>query len=171
MSADARHRKKGGYEETPDFYKIRDTDGSAVLCHNCQKSAASSKAIIPCSVCGLYWHLDCLDPPLAIPPVLRTWVCPAHVDDLLGTVGGLAPAHRHRKIKGAPPITPAFSRGNRNNGFIEVVYDEQQDNSGYREVKQFGRTLKLPSTGIILDVITQYVDSFPPHPPCWNESP
>lgn len=155
-SADTCRRRKAGYEEAPDFFKIRDPDGSAVLCHNCHKAADTNRAIIPCSSCGLYWHLDCLDPPMAIPPVLRTWICPAHVDGLLATVpGGLAPAHRHRKIKGAPAITPAFSRGVRNNGFIDVVYDEPQDQSGYHEVKQFGRTLKLPSTGIILDVITQ----------------
>ena len=152
------YRKKGGYEEAPDFFRIRDTDGSAVLCHNCQTAADTNRAIIPCSTCGLYWHLDCLDPPMAFPSVLRSWVCPAHVDVPLATEpGGLAPAHRHRKIRGAPAVAPAFTRGSRNNGFIDVVYDELRDQSGYREVKQFGRVLRLPAAGIILDVISQYV--------------
>ena len=154
-------RRKNGYEETPDFFRIRDADGNAVLCHNCQKPTDTNRAIVPCSVCGLYWHLDCQDPPLSNPPPLRTWVCPAHVDDLLVQLPeGLAPAHRHRKIRGAPEIRPAFTRGMRNNGFIEVEFDKTDEDtgaSGWREVKQFGRVVKLPARGIILDFIEQWV--------------
>ncbi|OLN88338.1 Uncharacterized protein C2F7.07c [Colletotrichum chlorophyti] len=149
--------KKKGYEEAPDFFKVRDTDGSAVLCHNCQHPAADNRAIIPCSLCGLHWHLDCLDPPLAIPPVVRTWRCPVHADDLLATLPDqLAPAHRFRKIKGAPVITPAFSRGMKNNGFIEIEEEESEDEStGWSDVKTFGRIYKLPAKGVVLDFISQ----------------
>ncbi|KAJ0320145.1 hypothetical protein Brms1b_003452 [Colletotrichum noveboracense] len=148
--------KKKGYEEAPDFFKVRDADGSAVLCHNCQHPAADNRAIIPCSLCGLYWHLDCLDPPLAIPPVVRTWRCPVHADDLLATLPEqLAPAHRFRKIKGAPTITPAFSRGMRNNGFIEIEEEESSDETGWSDVKTFGRVYKLPAKGVVLDFISQ----------------
>ncbi|KAI8279064.1 hypothetical protein K4K60_005848 [Colletotrichum sp. SAR11_57] len=148
--------KKKGYEEAPDFFKVRDADGSAVLCHNCQHPAADNRAIIPCSLCGLYWHLDCLDPPLAIPPVVRTWRCPVHADDLLATLPEqLTPAHRFRKIKGAPTITPAFSRGMRNNGFIEIEEEESSDETGWSDVKTFGRVYKLPAKGVVLDFISQ----------------
>ncbi|KAK1457562.1 PHD-finger domain-containing protein [Colletotrichum cuscutae] len=149
--------KKKGYEEAPDFFKVRETDGSAVLCHNCQHPTADNRAIIPCSLCGLHWHLDCLDPPLAIPPVVRTWRCPAHADDLLATLPEeLAPAHRFRKIKGAPVIVPAFSRGMKNNGFIEIDDEESEDeNSGWSDVKTFGRVYKLSSKGVVLDFISQ----------------
>ncbi|KAK2732126.1 phd-finger domain-containing protein [Colletotrichum kahawae] len=148
--------KKKGYEEAPDFFKVRDADSSAVLCHNCQHPATDNRAIIPCSLCGLYWHLDCLDPPLAIPPVVRTWRCPVHADDLLATLPEqLAPAHRFRKIKGAPTITPAFSRGMRNNGFIEIEEEESSDETGWSDVKTFGRVYKLPAKGVVLDFISQ----------------
>ncbi|OHW93597.1 PHD-finger domain-containing protein [Colletotrichum incanum] len=149
--------KKKGYEEAPDFFKVRDADGSAVLCHNCQRPAADNRAILPCSQCGLYWHLDCLDPPLAIPPVLRTWRCPMHVDDLLAELPKqLAPAHRFRKIKGAPAITPAFSRGMKNNGVIEIEEEEsEEEETGWNDVKTFGRVYKLPAKGVVLDFISQ----------------
>ncbi|KAF6807305.1 PHD-finger domain-containing protein [Colletotrichum sojae] len=148
--------KKKGYEEAPDFFRVRDTDGSAALCHNCQHPSADNRAIIPCSLCGLLWHLDCLDPPLAIPPVVRTWRCPVHADDLLATLPQrLAPAHRFRKIKGAPAITPAFSRGTKNNGFIEIEDGESEEETGWHDVKSFGRVYRLPAQGIILDFISQ----------------
>ncbi|TDZ37226.1 Uncharacterized protein C8035_v007341 [Colletotrichum spinosum] len=148
--------KKRGYEEAPDFFKVRDADGSPVICHDCQHPAADNRAIIPCSVCGLHWHLDCLDPPLAIPPVLRTWRCPIHADDLLSDLPQqLAPAHRFRKIKGAPAITPAFSRGMKNNGFIEVEDEQSGDESGWKDVNTFGRVYKLSAHGIKLDFISK----------------
>lgn len=132
-----------------------------MLCHNCQHPTADNRAIIPCSLCGLHWHLDCLDPPLAIPPVVRTWRCPAHADDLLATLPEeLAPAHRFRKIKGAPVIVPAFSRGMKNNGFIEIDDDDEEsedENSGWSDVKTFGRVYKLSSKGVVLDFISQSV--------------
>jgi hypothetical protein len=156
MSADIRSRKKGGYEEVPEFFKRREADGSIVLCHNCHKAADNNRPIIPCSLCNTYWHLDCCDPPMAHPPILRTWVCPLHVDDLLSEVPvGLAPAHKHRKIKGAPAIVPAYSRGIPNNGFIEVELEDPRDDSGWEDVKAFGRIYRLPEKGVILDFISQ----------------
>jgi hypothetical protein len=152
-------KKKNGYEEAPDFFKIRDTDGSAVLCHNCQAPTSTNRAIIPCSICGLYWHLDCLDPPLAIPPPLRTWVCPAHVKDVtIELPAGLAPAHKHRRVKRAPSFKPAFGRGGRNNGFIEIEYEsDEDDHSGWRVAPMFGKNPVLPANGVILDFVEQYV--------------
>ncbi|ROT35905.1 hypothetical protein SODALDRAFT_53895 [Sodiomyces alkalinus F11] len=148
-------KRRGGYEETPDFFKICEPDGSPVICHSCQSAAADNRAIIPCSACGFYWHLDCLDPPLAIPPVLRTWRCPAHADTLLAQLPqGLGPAHRFRTIKDAPVIQPAYTRGIKNNGFIEVE-DESEDDSGWHDVNSFGRIYKLPAKGIMLDFLSQ----------------
>lgn len=92
---------------------------------------------------------------MAIPPVLRTWVCPAHADDLLAQLPStLAPAHKFRKIKGAPTIIPDFKRGMRNNGVIEV-YDEPEDESGWNDMRSFGRVYRLPANGIKLDFIAQ----------------
>ncbi|OAA43092.1 Essential subunit of the histone deacetylase Rpd3S complex [Metarhizium rileyi] len=149
-------RRRNGTDE-PDFFKQRE-DGQAVLCHSCQKPATQIRSIIPCSVCSFYWHIDCLDPPLAVPPVLKTWRCPAHVDDVLIEVPSLAPAHRFRRVKGIPTITPAFSRGMKNNGHIEIDWTDEPDDaeeSGWPDHRSFGRTYKLPAKGVVLDFVEQ----------------
>jgi hypothetical protein len=151
-------KKKNDEESVPDFFRLRDNDGNAIICHACQQSSSSNRAIIPCSVCGLWWHLDCLDPPLAIPPPLRSWKCPCHVDELLTKVPGtLAPAHRYRKIKNASVIRPAFSRSYVNNGYIEVDMQESDDESGWKDVETYGRTVRLPEKGIKLDFLARLV--------------
>ncbi|WXC62425.1 hypothetical protein SNK03_008275 [Fusarium graminearum] len=152
-------KKKNGYEELPDFFKQRD-EGQAVICHGCQKSATDVRAIIPCSVCPFYWHIDCLDPPLAVPPVLKNWRCPLHPEEIMAEVRPLAPAHRFRKIKGAQTIMPALSRGIKNNGHIEVDWSDESEpetpnNSGWPDPDSFGRAYKLPAKGIVLDFIEQ----------------
>ncbi|KAM5351521.1 hypothetical protein ACJ41O_004244 [Fusarium nematophilum] len=150
-------KRKNGYEELPDFFKQRD-EGQAVLCHGCQRAATDVRAIIPCSICPLYWHIDCLDPPLAVPPVLKTWRCPIHADETMSEFRPLAPAHRFRRIKGAQTIAPAVSRGLKNNGYIEVDWSDEPEptnDSGWPDPDSFGRTYKLPAKGIILDFIEQ----------------
>ncbi|UPK90353.1 hypothetical protein LCI18_001288 [Fusarium solani-melongenae] len=156
-------KRKNGYEEVPDFFRQRD-DGQPVLCHGCQKAATDVRAIIPCSVCPRYWHIDCLDPPLAVPPVLKNWRCPLHSEEIIAEVRSLAPAHRFRKIKGAQTITPALSRGLKNNGQIEVDWNDETEsepeskpvnNSGWPDPDSFGRAYKLPAQGIVLDFIEQ----------------
>ncbi|PTB43233.1 hypothetical protein M441DRAFT_135381 [Trichoderma asperellum CBS 433.97] len=152
-----RTKKRAGYDELPDFFKQRE-DGEAVICHACQKPATEIRAIIPCSACPFHWHIDCLDPPLAMPPVLKTWRCPAHVDDVLGDVPPLAPAHRFRKLKGGQVISPAFSRGNNNNGHIELDWGdelEEPEKSGWRDPDSFGKTYRLQAKGVVLDFIEQ----------------
>lgn len=151
-------RTKNGYEDQADLYKQRD-DGEAVLCHDCQKSATEGRPIVSCSACPLYWHIDCLDPPLAGPPHAKTWKCPAHADELLQERPPLAPAHRYRKIKGAQAITPAITRGLKNNGHIELDWgsepEDDEDNSGWRDMASFGRTYKVSAKGVRLDFIEQ----------------
>jgi hypothetical protein len=42
------------------------------------------RKIISCDFCNLYWHLDCLDPPLAtMPSISRRWMCPNHIEHVL----------------------------------------------------------------------------------------
>ncbi|KAL7923850.1 hypothetical protein ACQKWADRAFT_311650 [Trichoderma austrokoningii] len=152
-----RTKKRAGYDELPDFFKQRE-DGEAVICHACQKPATEIRAIIPCCACPFHWHIDCLDPPLAMPPVLKTWRCPAHVDDVLGDAPPLAPAHRFRKLKGGQVISPALSRGNNNNGHIELDWGdepEEPEKSGWRDPDSFGKTYRLQAKGVVLDFIEQ----------------
>ncbi|CVK92743.1 hypothetical protein FPRO06_02668 [Fusarium proliferatum] len=150
-------KRKNGYEELPDFFKQRD-EGQAVICHGCQKPATDVRAIIPCSICPFYWHIDCLDPPLAVPPVLKTWRCPLHPEEIMAEVRSLAPAHRFRKIKGSQTIVPSLTRGTKNNGYIEIDWEDEPEpanNSGWPDPDSFGRAYKLPAKGIVLDFIEQ----------------
>ncbi|KAM3454477.1 hypothetical protein MY3296_002934 [Beauveria thailandica] len=151
------HRRRTGYDEMPDLFKQRD-ENQPVLCHACQKSSNDVRAIIPCSVCPFYWHLDCLDPPLAVPPVLKTWRCPTHVDDVLADAPRLAPAHKFRKVKNAQPITPIFTRGIKNNGHIDIDWSDEPEllkDAGWPDPLSFGRTYKVSAQGVILDFIEQ----------------
>ncbi|KAI1355614.1 hypothetical protein F5Y01DRAFT_148685 [Xylaria sp. FL0043] len=151
---------KKNAEEAFDFFKLRNGD-KAVLCHNCHKGAADNRPIIPCSVCGLNWHLECLSPPLALPPILRTWRCPCHVDDLLSDLPvRLAPAHKYRKIKHLPVIEQCYSRGLANNGWIEIEEDDSDDDeAAWRENKAFGRVFRVSAKGIKQDFISRVQQS------------
>ncbi|RYP77960.1 hypothetical protein DL771_000819 [Monosporascus sp. 5C6A] len=149
---------KKGYEEAFDFFKVKNVDGSPALCHLCHKAAADDRPLIPCSVCGLNWHLECLDPPLAVPPPPRTWRCPAHVDDLLRSLPErLAPAHKYRKVKHAPVIEQIYSRGMANNGWIEIEEDSDDDDDAdaWRQHKGYGRIFRLSEKGVKLDFISR----------------
>jgi hypothetical protein len=153
-------RNRSGYDEAPDFFRLRDSKGKPIFCHECHGSAsAPSRMIIPCTFCGLYWHLDCLPVPLAKEPGPgRQWRCPAHVDDLLAILPAtLAPAHRFRKIKGASAIKPAFTRGVRNNGYIEIENEpsEDEEEQGFYEQREYGHVYRLPEKGIKLDFISK----------------
>jgi hypothetical protein len=88
----------------------------------------------------------------------RAFRCPAHVDDLLALIPStLAPAHRYRKIKGQPAIRPAVGRGIKNNGHIEVEFEEsdEEEEQGFYEERQYGHVYKLPELGIKLDFVSQ----------------
>lgn len=148
---------KKNAEEAFDFFKLRNGD-KAVLCHHCHKGVTDNRPIIPCSVCGLNWHLECLNPPLAVPPILRTWRCPCHVDDLLGNLPErLAPAHKYRKIKNMPVIKQAYRRGLSNNGWIEIEEDDSddEDEATWREGNAFGRVFRLSAKGVKRDFISR----------------
>lgn len=151
---------RAGWEEAPDYFRKRDSKGKPILCHSCGLQAeAPSRVIIPCSFCGLYWHLDCLDMPLAKEPAPgRLWQCQAHVDDLLRLIpGSLAPAHRFRKIKGAATVQPGFCRGLKNHGHIEIENEPTSDGVESQptlyEERPFGRITKLTEQSIKLDFL------------------
>ncbi|KAK7988862.1 hypothetical protein PG989_009177 [Apiospora arundinis] len=123
-------KPKKGVEEPFDFYKVRDAEGKPVLCHQCLKGASDNRAIIPCSApnCGLQFHLD------------------------------LAPAHRYRKVKSAPIIEQAYTRGMTNNGFIEIEEDDDESEDGFKSRYDYGRVYRLSEKGIKLDFISTVHD-------------
>ncbi|PBP22950.1 PHD-finger domain-containing protein [Diplocarpon rosae] len=146
---------RAGWEEAPDYFRKKDAKGKAILCHRCNGEATTpNRMIIPCSFCGLSWHLDCLPNPLAKEPGPgRQWRCPAHIDDLLAMLPTtLAPAHRFRKVKGESVIVPSVSRGIKNGGRIEIEYDLSEDEEqGYYEGRDFGK--------VVMEARAKYVPS------------
>jgi len=112
-----------------DFAPLVSANGEALLCHACHKNSeptspnASWRTLICCSVCSTPWHLDCLDPPLTVPPVVRTWRCPLHAEHDIDRFSFLYPAHRNRQLKNASPVLPVYSRGMKNNGLIDIIDD------------------------------------------------
>ncbi|VDK56883.1 unnamed protein product [Anisakis simplex] len=63
-----------------DMYPARAAAPSTAICHLCSKgSEDASSSLLKCDFCPLCYHLDCLNPPLTVPPKDR-WMCPAHVE-------------------------------------------------------------------------------------------
>lgn len=61
-------------------------NGHVILCNSCGRSSDGERPIITCDYCPSRFHLDCLDPPLTVPPNRnKAWMCPNHVvpDDLV----------------------------------------------------------------------------------------
>lgn len=56
----------------------------AKKCNECRKSCRIAP-LISCDFCPLFFHMDCLDPPLTSPPSGR-WMCPNHVEHYLVSV-------------------------------------------------------------------------------------
>ncbi|KAK5638701.1 hypothetical protein RI129_012996 [Pyrocoelia pectoralis] len=50
-------------------------------CFECRRTCRIGP-LLACDYCSLYYHLDCLDPPLCTPPSGR-WLCPNHVEHFL----------------------------------------------------------------------------------------
>ena len=151
----------------PDYLRLRDPSNKVILCCQCGKSAADKRALVQCDYCQEYWHLDCCDPPLAVPPKVsedsttRTaWRCRRHIHHDLASLP-IAPArsYRTRKPKDSTIVEPTFSRGVRNNGIIEVVDElsEEEEEDVFDKWKkrspEDGITYRLPPKGIILDFI------------------
>lgn len=69
-------------------------------------------------------------------------------------MGSLSPAHKYRKIKGAPVIEQAYSRGMANNGYIEIEEDDDDEpEDAALERRNFGRVYRLSERGIKLDFV------------------
>ena len=127
------------------------------------------REIITCDLCSAHWHLDCLDPPLANAPFrdqwgrkIRDWLCPLHVDHELREVDisrlASRQLERERKVymrrpRNAKVVDTSLNRGLINNGVIEVVNDESEEDSDFYEEEVTGVVYRLPEKGIKLDFI------------------
>lgn len=126
------------------------------------------REIITCDQCSTHWHLDCLDPPLSNQPgrdswgkKVRDWLCPLHIDHEMREMSISRLADRQyvrerkvfmRKPRNAKVVDTSLNRGFINNGVIEVVNDEDEEDEFYEE-EISGRVYRLPEKGIKLDFI------------------
>ncbi|KAL0093090.1 hypothetical protein J3Q64DRAFT_1722848 [Phycomyces blakesleeanus] len=110
-------RYRNGQREEPDYRQLKDKNGKFIVCYKCRKTAVSAP-IVGCDYCPLYWHMDCLDPPMCIPPnISRKWMCPNHAEHVMPK----------RRIQRRPLIIePKFPQST-NNGDIEIVSDDSTD--------------------------------------------
>lgn len=157
---------RAGFFEEPNYKELRDSKGKLLTCYACNETA-NGRDLVPCDFCEHRWHLDCLDPPLAVPPRRRigdklnsTWRCPLHVEQDLASIGRQAEAApgdlghrpRPRKPKNAKAIDISMSRGFKNNGIIEVDL-LPDDVPSIKEIEMNGGVFRLPEAGIRLDFI------------------
>jgi hypothetical protein len=166
---------RAGFIEEPNYKENRDAKGNMIRCYLCN-ATANGRDIIPCDFCPARWHLDCLDPPLAVPPRRRAgdkpgaaWRCPLHVDqDLLSisrqmekAPGALGRIPKLRKPKNAILLDVPTARSFRNNGVIEVdLMTDEPDPDKLKEVQMNGRVYRVPEAGIRLDFIDRVKKSW-----------
>ncbi|EXJ90919.1 hypothetical protein A1O1_04025 [Capronia coronata CBS 617.96] len=166
---------RAGFIEEPNYKETRDSKGNLILCYRCGHTS-NGRDIIPCDYCPAKWHLDCVDPPLAVPPRRRagdkpgaTWRCPLHVEHDLVAVGRQAEAApgelgrmpKLRKPKNAVPLDVPVVRGFRNNGIIEVeLMKDEFEFDKTKEVDMLGKVHRIPEKGIRLDFIDRVKKSW-----------
>ena len=157
---------RAGFFDEPDYRATRDSKGNIITCYRCGLTS-HGRDIIPCDYCPARWHLDCVDPPLAVAPKRRlgdkpnhSWRCPLHAEHDLANVGrtGAAPGDlgripRLRKPKGGVLYDVNLTRGFRNNGIVEIELEKEEAEAEIRELEMQGKVYRLPEKGVKLDFI------------------
>ncbi|KAL8674201.1 MAG: hypothetical protein Q9168_001369 [Polycauliona sp. 1 TL-2023] len=148
-------KTRTGCDVPVDTLRLRDPKDNIILCYACDRSAMGRREIISCDYCSLYWHLDCVDPPLATAPKQsgkHTWKCPNHVDaEVAVPRSSSGKSYRPRKVRHPRVITSALRRGIRNSGHIEIVNDEVDE---YEELPA-GAIHKIHGSIVELDFISK----------------
>lgn len=146
-----------GYDEIQkhDNLRLKDSKNQVILCFRCGLSSLGKREIISCDYCGLHWHLDCLNPPLANAPyrdpqnrAKYRWMCPAHADSMLTTIGLCGRLYKTRRPKNAEIVDTQLRRGFRSNGLVEIELDPSDDEMNIDETPKIYR---LTETNIRLD--------------------
>ncbi|KAI8938260.1 hypothetical protein NX059_005919 [Plenodomus lindquistii] len=151
--------KNSGYGyQRPDYTKVIDNDHKVILCTHCGVSSGHKRQMLKCDFCDAYWHLDCVDPPLANPPHISleasqrdAWRCPRHIEndfrsgllvqkdlnecdhdaEMEDADAPRARVPRKLRMRKDPQIVePLFSRGIRNNGLIDIINNPDDDTDG-----------------------------------------
>ena len=158
---------RNGEPERPNYKDIRDSKGELISCYKCHRTSDGQRDIIPCDYCPNRWHLDCLDPPLAVPPPTNlknpnaTWRCPLHIENDLASTGrgdGVDCGEsmrmpRLRRPRNAIAYDTSLTRGHKNNGLIDIHLMHDQDEPRFNNVNINGKIHRISEDGIRLDFI------------------
>ncbi|KAL8914503.1 MAG: hypothetical protein Q9171_000856 [Xanthocarpia ochracea] len=143
-------KTRTGYDVPLDTFKLKDAKDNIILCYSCNQSAMGRREMINCDFCNLYWHLDCIDPPLASAPKKSgkgTWKCPNHVDsDVVVPRSASGKTYKIRRPRDPRVIQSALTRGIKNNGIIEI-----EDEISEEEDQPPGTIYRIPAMAIKLD--------------------
>ncbi|KAI8376182.1 uncharacterized protein BYT42DRAFT_377549 [Radiomyces spectabilis] len=116
---------KNGQPLLPDYHQLKDQHGNFILCYACRKTALE-KPIIACDYCPLYWHMDCLNPPMPAPPnIAKKWMCPNHVEHAL-------PRRRKRK---RPRTVECTCAHHAHDGDIDIIDGSDNEEDGSRATR------------------------------------
>ncbi|KAL8731445.1 MAG: hypothetical protein Q9166_003420 [cf. Caloplaca sp. 2 TL-2023] len=147
-------KSRTGYDVPLDTLKLKDSKDNIILCYKCNKSAMGHRDMISCDFCNLYWHLDCVDPPLASAPKRFNkgkWKCPNHVDSEIAVPRSASgKIYKIRRPKAPRIISSALTRGIKNNGIIEIEDEISED-----EDQPPGTIYRIPAKAIKLDFIAK----------------
>ena len=98
-----------------DNLKLKDGKENVILCHQCGLSSMGGREIIDCDLCRAYWHLDCLDPPMAKKPRAKlkgNWTCPIHLEFDMTETYVPKPDFGDNTVETATFIGPQFHNAN-----------------------------------------------------------
>lgn len=178
---------KDGIEEHPDYFRLVDKKEKPILCCQCLQGVGFENArrpIIQCDKqnCYAYWHLDCLDPPLANPPTRAwqkgyqktrvQWICPRHAEhdyrEILNpafssladqvTSASATGIFRHRMRIPRKPELVDYQRGMRTLGRVDIVNRDEDDDATLRfheEDDLEGKVVRMPEDDVKLNFIAK----------------
>lgn len=171
-------KSKSTRTDPNDDRKLKDKDDNFISCFRCRKTALRNKRIVSCDYCPLYWHMDCLDPPMtSLPNPTRKWMCPNHADHLMPRIR----RPRIPKYVDASSDTP-------NNGIVTIIDDEKsstkspasctlsdQHDSNDSIIKYSDTVYRLPASSIKLDFFSHIANMRSVSPrketPCTRSQP
>ncbi|KAL4916585.1 hypothetical protein BDW62DRAFT_103576 [Aspergillus aurantiobrunneus] len=147
----ARGSRTGRYDD-PFLLRTIDAKGKLIFCVRCGRTSNGRRPIVQCDYCPCAFHMDCVDPPLAVPPTQRagsdrlhhTWMCPNHaLHDMYYIVNDEEGYETIKRIR--RPKNPRFVD-------IEVLpEDGEEENLEDQEAE--GVTYRVSEKGIKLNFI------------------
>ncbi|KAL4871141.1 hypothetical protein BDV12DRAFT_38174 [Aspergillus spectabilis] len=147
----ARGSRSGRYDD-PFLLRTVDAKGNPIFCVRCGRTTNGRRPIIQCDYCPCAFHMDCVDPPLAVPPTQRpgsdrlhhTWMCPNHAwHDMQYTVRDDEGHETSKRIR--RPKNPRYID-------IEILPEEDEEEDTEEQDIQ-GVTYRVSEKGVKLNFI------------------